>query len=63
MKKSVANRIRITKTGKLIRRQMGLSHFKAKKTGKQNRQKRRTMSLGRMNVRPFRRYAQITSVL
>jgi len=34
-KKSVVNRIKVTKTGKLIRRKMGLSHFRAKKSAKQ----------------------------
>lgn len=34
-KHSVADRIKVTKTGKLIRRKMGLDHFRAKKSGKQ----------------------------
>ncbi|MDO8574338.1 MAG: 50S ribosomal protein L35 [bacterium] len=38
--KSISKRIRITKNGKLVRRKMGIDHFKSKKTGKQRRQKR-----------------------
>lgn len=33
-KNSITSRIRITRTGKLIRRKMGLSHFRAKKSSK-----------------------------
>ncbi len=32
MKKSFKKRIRVTKTGKVIRRQMGLGHSRAKKS-------------------------------
>lgn len=31
MKKSILNRIKITKSGKVLRRKMGQSHFRAKK--------------------------------
>lgn len=34
VKKSIASRIKVTKTGKLIRRKMGLCHFRAKKSPK-----------------------------
>jgi ribosomal protein L35 len=43
--KSVSKRIKITKTGKMIHRSMGVNHFKSKKNGKQIRQKRKTHSL------------------
>lgn len=32
MKKSISKRIKITRTGKVLRRAMGQSHFRAKKT-------------------------------
>jgi ribosomal protein L35 len=55
-KKSVASRIRVTKNGKLMRRSMGQGHFKAKKTGKQTRQKRLTTRIAGVDVRTFKRY-------
>lgn len=35
VKDSISNRIRVTRTGKLIRRKMGLDHFRAKKSGRE----------------------------
>lgn len=34
-KSSVKDRIRVTKNGKLMRRNMGLGHFRSKKSGKE----------------------------
>jgi|GEM_PF-2099905 len=42
MKKSVTKRIRITRNGKVVRRRMGVDHFKARKSKRSNR-------AGRMN--------------
>ena len=56
MKNSVSDRIRITKTGKILRRPMGVNHFRAKKTGKQRMGKRGTRSLVASDVRIFRKY-------
>ncbi len=42
-KKSITSRFKVTKTGKVIRRSMGQSHFKTKKNGAQIRNKRRTV--------------------
>lgn len=39
-KKSYSTRIKITKTGKLIRRRIALGHFRAKKSGTQIQKKR-----------------------
>lgn len=39
-KKSVQKRIKVTKTGKLIRRKMAQDHFRASKSGRQIRGKR-----------------------
>lgn len=41
VKNSISDRIKITKTGKILRRPMGLNHFRAKKSGKQIRAKRK----------------------
>lgn len=46
-RKSVTKRIRITKTGKFMRRKMAQDHFRAKKTGKQIQQKRIWQQLGK----------------
>ncbi|MEK9173453.1 MAG: 50S ribosomal protein L35 [Patescibacteria group bacterium] len=43
--KSVTKRIRVTRQGKLVRRLMGIDHFKTTKTKKNRRQKRRPASL------------------
>lgn len=56
MKKSVAARIKITKKGKIIRRQMGQSHCKAKKSGSQTRRKRKDLCVSPVDVRMFKKY-------
>jgi ribosomal protein L35 len=40
-KKSVAKRLMVTKTGKIMKRYGGQDHFNARDTGKQGRKKRR----------------------
>lgn len=45
MKKSVTKRIRITRTGKVIRRRMGVDHFKARKSKRSNRTGRQNATL------------------
>jgi ribosomal protein L35 len=46
VKKSVSKRIRITKNGKIVRRPMGVNHFRTRKSTKNVRSKRKTLSLG-----------------
>ena len=55
MQKSLKKRIRITKTGKITRRRMGQGHFRAKKSGKQIRRKRRGLFLSLPDVKVFRK--------
>lgn len=43
--KSISKRITVTKTGKVLRRHMGVDHFKTHRTKKAKRQLRKTMSL------------------
>ncbi len=43
--KSVSKRIRITKNGKMLRRPMGVNHFKTRKTGRGIQNKRKMLSL------------------
>ena len=45
MRKSVSSRIKITKTGKILRRKMAQDHFRAKKSGKQLNRKKGTVAL------------------
>lgn len=54
-KDSILDRIRITKTGKLMRRNMGLGHFRAKKSGKQMRRKIDAL-VSPVDLRMFRKY-------
>jgi ribosomal protein L35 len=46
VKKSVSKRIRITKNGKIVRRPMGVNHFRTRKSTNNVRSKRKTVSLG-----------------
>ena len=41
-KKSVAKRVKITRTGKIVRRPMGVNHFKTRKSNRNLRGKRQT---------------------
>ena len=43
--KSISKRIRITRTGKIVRRPMGVNHFRTRKTQKLLRKKSKTLSL------------------
>jgi ribosomal protein L35 len=43
--KSFTKRIRITRTGKVVRRPMRLDHFKTRKSANNVRSKRKTLSL------------------
>ncbi len=45
MRKSVTKRIRITKNGKMIRRPMGVNHFRTRKSQKVLRRKGKNTSL------------------
>ncbi len=44
-KKSITDRMRVTKTGKVLRRPMGLGHSRANKGGKAIREKRLTSAM------------------
>jgi len=43
--KTLSKRIKITKNGKIVRRPMGVSHFRTRTNAKAIRNKRRTRSL------------------
>ncbi|MBI2406349.1 MAG: hypothetical protein HYW56_01865 [Candidatus Harrisonbacteria bacterium] len=61
MRKSVSKRIKVTKTGKLMRRVMAQDHFKSKHPGSRTRAKRRGTSLYGKNVKVFGRYLHTKS--
>ncbi|MFA5052657.1 MAG: 50S ribosomal protein L35 [Parcubacteria group bacterium] len=50
-RKTFQKRFRITKTGKIMRRKMGLSHFKSKKSPKIIRNKRSSSVLAHSDKR------------
>jgi ribosomal protein L35 len=56
MKKSVTSRIKKTKTGKLVRRKIAQSHFRAKKSGKQIRAKRGTVQVVKVTEKMIVKY-------
>ena len=45
MKNSVTSRIRVNKSGKIMRRTMGMDHFRTKKTSRQRRDGRKLTGL------------------
>ncbi|MFA6136389.1 MAG: hypothetical protein WC705_03495 [Candidatus Paceibacterota bacterium] len=55
MKKSISTRIKITKNGKTVRRQIAQCHFRAKRTGKQTRQKSNPRSADSIARRIFKK--------
>ncbi|MFA5173237.1 MAG: 50S ribosomal protein L35 [Candidatus Paceibacterota bacterium] len=46
MKKTFKSRVKTTKTGKVLRRMMGASHFRSKKSSKYKQSRRKTVGLG-----------------
>ena len=58
MKKSVSKRIKVTKTGKVMRRKMGASHFRAKKNSRLKQSKRRSVMIKRADIKSVVKYVQ-----
>jgi ribosomal protein L35 len=56
MKHAVRDRFKVTKTGKVMRRPMGIGHSRAKKTGKYKRGKRKQQELHSADERQIRQY-------
>ena len=57
MKKSITKRVRITKTGKIMRRRMAQGHFRAGKTGDVIRKKRGPLKVSESDVSKIKSYA------
>ncbi len=55
MKKSVTKRIRITRTGKVMRRTMGIDHFRARKSKRTRRGGRQS---GTLNAKDMKNIAK-----
>ncbi|OGY62575.1 MAG: hypothetical protein A2745_01015 [Candidatus Harrisonbacteria bacterium RIFCSPHIGHO2_01_FULL_44_13] len=60
-KNSITDRIKVTKTGKLIRRKMGLGHFRAKKSRKQLRRKEGQTLINKFDRKVFIKKYGLTS--
>lgn len=55
-RKSLAKRFRITKTGKILRRASGQDHYRAKKTSKAIRAKRKWIAVSKGEAKIIRKY-------
>lgn len=55
-KKNISRRIKITKTGKFLRRATHQNHFRSKLTGKQIRQKRKLIPVSKRDIKAIKRY-------
>lgn len=53
--KSLTKRIKITRNGKIVRRRMGVSHFRTRKDSKMNRDSRATRGLD-MSLKTLKNY-------
>jgi ribosomal protein L35 len=56
MKKSVSSRIRVTKNGKIMRRKMGTSHFRAKMSSKSKQDKRKAGTIHKADKKAIVKY-------
>jgi Ribosomal protein L35. len=56
MKQAIKNRIRVTKTGKIMRRAMGIGHSKTRKNSVTTRRKRLQRKIQPMDIKTFKRY-------
>ena len=54
-RKSIAKRFKITKTGKVLRRPTGLDHYRAKKSGKRIRKKRKLVPLAKSEAKKIKK--------
>ncbi|OGE82867.1 MAG: hypothetical protein A3B23_00735 [Candidatus Colwellbacteria bacterium RIFCSPLOWO2_01_FULL_48_10] len=56
MRKSITKRIRITRTGKIMKRKMAQGHFRAGKTGKAIRNKRGPRQVHKSDSKSLKSY-------
>ncbi|MBT9133207.1 MAG: 50S ribosomal protein L35 [Firmicutes bacterium] len=54
-RKSILKRFKITKTGKILRRPTGLSHYRAKKSGKTVRRGRKLVEVSKPEAKMIKK--------
>lgn len=54
-RKSLTKRFKVTKSGKVLRRATGQDHFRAKKSGKAIRQKRKWVQVSKPEAKKIKR--------
>ena len=54
-RKSVKKRFKVTKTGKILRRQIGQDHFRAKKSGNKIRKSRKWVKVSKSETKRIKR--------
>jgi|AntAceMinimDraft_8_1070364.scaffolds.fasta_scaffold35360_2 large subunit ribosomal protein L35 len=54
-RKSIKKRFRITKNGKVLRRAVGHCHSRAKKSGKERRELRKSVLLGKVEAKKIKK--------
>lgn len=55
IRKSILKRFKITKTGKVLRRQTGLNHYLAKKSRKVKRKKKKLVPLSKAEAKKIKK--------
>lgn len=55
-KKAILKKIKITKSGKFLRRATHQDHFRSKLTGKQVRQKRKLIPVSKRDIKAIKKY-------
>lgn len=53
-RKSITKRFKVTKTGKVMRRAVGTSHYLAKNNGKKTRQKRKWVKMSKVDAKKIK---------
>lgn len=54
-RKSISKRFKITKTGKILRRAVGLDHYRAKKSGKRIRKSRKWVLVSKAETKRIKK--------
>jgi len=54
-RKSVKKRFKVTKTGKILRRQIGQDHFRAKKSGNKIRKSRKWIKVSKSEIKKIKK--------
>jgi ribosomal protein L35 len=55
MRKSIAKRFKITKTGKVLRKVTGLDHYRVKKTGEKKRKSRKWIEVSKAESKKIKK--------